>query len=122
MAAENRSEESSEEPPQGAGLRAEHVFLVGLDRLPAQLHSPGAQIRQVGISALNSALLYVLRPDHVVCPLVSLDFDAVQLATRLRVIGYGGRLTVVADVPDPSMIARELAEVAPGIRIAVIRP
>lgn len=122
MGADDRMDEAPEEPPQAGQLRAEHVFLVGLQTLPAALHSPGAQVRQVGISALNSALLYVLRPDHVVCPLVALDFDAMQLAARLRVIGYGGRLTVVADVPDPAMIAQELAQAAPGIRILVIRP
>lgn len=118
MVAQNRGRTG----PGGAGLRPEQVFLIGLDRLPAPLHADKVTLRIVPFTALNSAMLYLLRPDHVVCPLFGPDCDAAQLVTRLHEIGYGGRLTVLAQVPNPAMVAAELAALAPNIAIKVILP
>ncbi|OYU19266.1 MAG: hypothetical protein CFE34_06275 [Rhodobacteraceae bacterium PARR1] len=118
MVAQNRGRTG----PGGAGFRPEQVFLIGLDRLPASLLAQNVSARVVLFSALNSAMLYVLRPDHVVCPLFGPDCDAAQLITRLHGIGYGGRLTVLAQVPNPAMVAAELAEIGPGIVVKVIVP
>lgn len=108
--------------PGGTGFRPEQVFLIGLDRLPVALHADRVSLRLVAFAALNSAMLYVLRPDLVVCPLVGPDCDAAQLISRLRDIGYGGRLTVVAKLPNPAMVAAELAELGPGITVKIVAP
>jgi hypothetical protein len=118
MVAQNRGRTG----PGGTGFRPEQVFLIGLDQLPAGLHAEKVSVRLVPFSALNSAMLYVLRPDLIVCPLFGPDFDAAQLISRLRDIGYGGRLTVIAQVPSPSMVAAELAELGTGITVKVITP
>lgn len=118
MVAQNRGRTG----PGGAGFRPEQLFLIGLDELPASLHGEAVSVRVVPFSALNSAMLYVLRPDHVVCPLFGPDCDAAQLVTRLHGIGYGGRLTVLAQVPNPALVAAELAELAPGITVTVVAP
>lgn len=118
MVAQNRGRTG----PGGTGFRPEHVFLIGLDSMPAALQAERVSLRLVAFAALNSAMLYVLRPDLVVCPLFGPDCDAAQLISRLRDIGYGGRLTVVARVPDPAMITAELAELAPGITVKIVAP
>ena len=118
MVAQNRGRSG----PAGTGFRPEQVFLIGLDRLSASLDAERVAVRLVPYSALNSAMLYVLRPDLVVCPLFGPDCDAAQLISRLRDIGYGGRLTVLAQVPNPAMVTAELAELAPGITVKVILP
>ncbi len=118
MVAQNRGRTG----PKGTGFRPEHVFLIGLDRLPDSLLADKVTVRSVPFTALNSAMLYLLRPDLVVCPLFGPDIDAAQLISRLRGIGYGGRLTVIAQVPDPDMVAAELAEFGPGIAVTVIAP
>ena len=118
MVAQNRGRAR----PGSVGFRPEQVFLIGLDRLPASLLADNVSIRIVPFAALNSAMLYVLRPDHVVCPLFGPDCDAAQLIGRLHGIGYGGRLTVIAVVPNPAMVAAELAELGPGITVKVVAP
>lgn len=118
MVAQNRGRTG----PGGSGFRPEQVFLIGLDKLPAALDADKIAIRVVPFAALNSAMLYVLRPDLVVCPLFGPDCDAAQLISRLRDIGYGGRLIVIAHVPNPAMVAAELAELGPGILVKVIVP
>lgn len=117
MVAQNRGRAG----PGGTGFRPEQVFLIGLDRLPIALDADKVTARIVPFAALNSAMLYVLRPDHVVCPLFGPDCDAAQLISRLRDIGYGGRLTVIAQVPNPLMVAAELAELGPGITVTLIQ-
>lgn len=118
MVAQNRGRTG----PRGAGFRPEQVFLIGLDRLPDSLLADKVTVRPVAFAALNSAMLYLLRPDLVVSPLFAPDFDAAQLISRLRGIGYGGRLTVIAQVPNPAMVAAELAELGPGITVKVVAP
>ena len=115
MVAENRNRKEFDAPDTGQI----HVFIIGLLRIPDHVIGK-ARLRTVTYAALNSAMLYLLRPDLIVCPLVHADFDAAQLVTRLHGIGYGGRLTVIADVPDAAMVAAELAELGPGITIRVV--
>lgn len=117
MVAENRNR--TEFDPTDGGRP--QVFLIGLPRIPDHVMGR-ARVRTVGFSSLTSAMLYLLRPDLVVCPLVHADFDAAQLVTRLQRIGYGGRLIVIADVPDTAMVAAELAELGHGITIRVVGP
>ena len=116
MAAEIPSD-SNDGEPEYAPLS---VLLIGLERVPVTL-TGRAKIRNVTYAALTSALLYVLRPDLILCPLVHADFDAAQLILRLVAIGYGGRLTVIADIPAPDLVARELADMGPGITVRVVR-
>lgn len=98
--------------------------MIGLSTLPPRLIQKlvltEANLRQVSYRAITSALLYLLKPDHVVCPLVAEDIDAAQLIARLQMTGYGGRLTVLATVPDPAMIEAELQALAPDIPVRVV--
>ena len=109
-------------PDKADHLRAECFFLIGLDNLPETLQAGRPVLRPVTLPALTSALLYLLKPDRVVCPLFGDQFDAVQVIERLVAIGFGGRLSIIADVPSPGLVQAELAAMAPGITVEVLRP
>lgn len=113
---------SQDGPDKDKDQRAECFILIGLENLPKALARGQPVLRQVALPALTPALLYLLKPDRVVCPLFGNQFDAVQVIERLVAIGFGGRLSVIADVPAPGLVQAELAALAPGITVEVLRP
>lgn len=107
----------------GSGIPAAQVLLlVGLDAPPegGAAAETGWTVAKTAYDGLDAPLLARLRPEHIACPLVAPQFDAVQLAQRLARLGFTGRLTVLAPaLPDRRMVAAELAAAAPGIRIVI---
>ncbi|WP_308914999.1 hypothetical protein [Jannaschia sp. LMIT008] len=57
----------------------------------------------------------------VLSPLISYDFDAVELAGRLESSNFTGRYVAFAlDVPNPDSIKAEVARVAPGVAFDIV--
>lgn len=90
--------------------------------LPPHLVQPGARIQSVELAQLN--MVPLTGPDApilVLSPLVTAQFDAIDLAKRLALSGYRGRyLALVERLPDPKLIRREVAAQSPGINFDVI--
>lgn len=54
------------------------------------------------------------KPDIILSPLVSEDFDAVDVAGVLSALAYDGPYRAVTDtLPDPEIISREVRNHAP---------
>lgn len=95
------------------------LLLIELPR-PPQIDVGDMLVIHTDFAALDAPLLARYRPEHIACPLVADQFDAVQLALRLSQLGYSGWLTVIGPaLPDRRMVAAELAAAAPGMRIAI---
>lgn len=90
--------------------------------LPPHLVQPGARIQSVELAQLN--MVPLTGPDApilVLSPLVTTQFDAIDLAKRLALSGYRGRYLALVDrLPDPKLIRREVAAQSPGINFDVI--
>ena len=90
--------------------------------LPPHLVQPGARIQSVELAQLN--MVPLTGPDApilVLSPLVTAQFDAIDLAKRLALSGYRGRCLALVDrLPDPKLIRREVAAQSPGINFDVI--
>lgn len=72
-------------------------------------------------AALDAALMKSLRPDRVICPLFTAEFDALTVATQLRKLEFQGTLVVVApDLPNPRMVERELRNQSGGLNVKVV--
>lgn len=62
-------------------------------------------------------------PAEVMTPLVGQGCDAGQVAQILVACGFRGSLRVICPaLPDSAMVRRELAAMAPGLRIDLILP
>lgn len=106
--------------PLGGDALPERIFLIGLNDPPARLIHGTPVLRRFPLAALTSAMLYLLKPDRVICPLMGDGFDAADVVEKLAAIGFGGRLTVIADVPKPELIRAELSSLCPGISVDVV--
>lgn len=72
-------------------------------------------------AAIDAALLKSLRPERVICPLFTADFDALVVAAQLRKLDFQGTLYVVApDLPNPRMVERELRNQSGGLNVKVV--
>lgn len=66
-------------------------------------------------------LLGRLHPDLVVAPLVSLGFDAIDLAGVLVGLGFRGTFRVLTPaLPAPEMVRKELLLLCPGMTIELV--
>lgn len=123
MTEEQSDGEGSEPPPSRPA--PETLLLVDLPDLPradAQL-SGAAALYHTSFAAVDAVLLARLKPDRVICPLLSREFDASLLAQRLITAGFRGRLTVIAPrLPDSRMVQSELASEAPALTVELITP
>ncbi|WP_212523186.1 hypothetical protein [Actibacterium sp. MT2.3-13A] len=97
------------------------VLLVGLTAgdLPGR-HGPlrSARLETLPYILLHAALALAPWADCVVSPLVSDQFDALDLAWELEAAGYRGRYYVVAPpLPRADLVLRELNEIAPRVQV-----
>lgn len=61
------------------------------------------------LSALTAAAMAAIRPDLVLAPLLDPGFDILDVAGRLAVFGYRGRLRAVAGpLPNPAAVVAEV--------------
>ena len=73
-------------------------------------------LRFIDLSALNSEVIKEENPDIILSPLVSDDFDAVDVAGLLSDLNYDGPYRALTDdLPDPELIKSEIRRHAPQI-------
>jgi hypothetical protein len=62
-------------------------------------------------------------PDLVVLPLFGAGFDAIEALARLERFGFRGDVIVrTPDLPNSDIVERELAAVAPTLRVRLMGP
>ena len=79
--------------------------------LPADSHITYADFVEV-----TDGLLYSLRPDMVLSPLLSTRFDCIDLAQLLLRLGFSGRYRAMTPpLPNPDIVRREIRSLCPGL-------
>jgi hypothetical protein len=72
-------------------------------------------------AALNDTALDKIRPQVVVAPLFSEEFDIVDVAEALSFAGFFGELWAVGPaLPNPGLIEREIREFAGHITFRIV--
>lgn len=78
-------------------------------------------IEFVSINEVNSALLEHLCPTVVISPALSRRFDCIDLAQILCSHKFKGRYRAVSrELPNPSMVEREIRNLCPGLDFAIL--
>jgi hypothetical protein len=111
----------------GEDTEARNILAVALSEkalqaLPRHVLQPGAQISRIGLDTLPERLTKGPRhPELVLSPLLTPDFDALDLAGILTQCGYRGRYLALVDrLPSANLIRREVAAQSPDINFDVI--
>lgn len=72
---------------------------------------------------LTPELLRSIGPMSVIAPVLTDNFDCLNLAELLTMSGYQGMLHIIArGMPRPNMIKRELHTLYPSLDLDVLRP
>ena len=80
-----------------------------------------ADYHYVDFSDLDHTLMARIEPDTVVSSLFGRGFDAIDIAKQLHQLGFTGRYrALTGNLPNPDMIRREVAQVAPGLDFDVL--
>lgn len=75
-----------------------------------------ADYSYTSFASLSRELLADIAPDLVLSPLVSKDFDVIDLARHLADLDYTGSFRVILDrIPDAAIIKAEVTLVAPHL-------
>ena len=70
----------------------------------------------IDLASLNEQTLASLQPDIILSPLFCYEFDVVDVATRLRDLGFKGRYRAIwQTVPNATIISTEVRRHAPGV-------
>lgn len=90
--------------------------------LPRHVLQPDAKMRRVTLERLPDELMTgPTAPALVLSPLLTPEFDALDLARILSQCGYRGRyLALVERLPNAKLIRREVAQQSPNINFDVI--
>ncbi|MDP1667728.1 hypothetical protein [Phaeovulum sp.] len=81
----------------------------------------GADITFATLAAVDAGLLDRTTPDVVLAPLMTPSFDVLDLARRLRALGYRGQLRAFTpNIPDPHLVRSEIASACPGLDFDLI--
>lgn len=93
-----------------------------LRALPRNVLDPVATIRKITLELLPEQLLTGPdAPDLVLSPLLTPEFDVLDLARILSQCGYRGRYLALVDrLPSANLIRREVAAQSPNINFDVI--
>lgn len=102
---------------------ADRVLIIGpaeyrlfLTQTDAMATASGADFRD-----LTAGLLARHRPDEVVAPLLSLSFDILDVAKRLELLGFCGRLkALTSPLPDAAAVATEVRSYCPSIAFTLV--
>lgn len=87
-----------------------------IDRLPRR---PSVVIAR--FQGLDKALLKRVNPDRVICPLISAEFDALEVLRRLRGLRWQGPVQIVgSQVANPAMVESELRAALPGRQVSLL--
>ena len=80
-----------------------------------------ADYHYVDFSDLDHVLMARIEPDTVVSSLFGRGFDAIDIAKQLHQLEFTGRYrALTGNLPNPDMIRREVAQVAPGLDFDVL--
>lgn len=80
-----------------------------------------ARCERMPYALLHAALACAPTVDCIVSPLVTEQFDAMELAAQLALGGYRGRYVVVTPaLPDPRIIAHELQHICPDVKVELL--
>ncbi|PWK62530.1 hypothetical protein C7455_101558 [Roseicyclus mahoneyensis] len=116
----HRTEDSFDE----AALKVLSLALseAALLALPRHVLQPGSHIRRTGLAELPDELMTGPHaPGLVLSPLLTPEFDALDLARILTQCGYRGRYLALVDrLPSANLIRREVAAQSPNINFDVI--
>lgn len=75
----------------------------------------------IDIEDVTAAKIAEIAPKVILSPLLCRNFDALEIARRLHNMRYAGRYSVVIkDIPDPSVIDRDIRQVAPDLDFSVL--
>ncbi|TCP40982.1 hypothetical protein [Rhodovulum marinum] len=81
----------------------------------------GARCESLPYALLHAALACAPATDYVVSPLLTEQFDALDLAVQLALAGYRGRYIVVTPaLPEPDIIREEIEQLCPGLTVELI--
>ena len=107
-----------------AGSAAASVLMVGdFENMggAAILGLDGSSLSFATPALLSGPGFARLNPHLVMSPLFGASFDALDIASALSRGAFCGSYLVVTDrLPDPALVAREVARVAPGLRFGIL--
>lgn len=87
-----------------------------LDPMPSRQAVVLTQLR-----LLCRSMLETVRPDGVIGPLITPDWDIVDLAIRLDDLGYRGDLfAMTRPLPRAELVVREVGAVCPALRVHLL--
>ena len=82
---------------------------------------PGGRIILASFSDLSQDLVSRIRPKLVLSPLLARDFDCIDLAQMLHVLGFAGQYRVISEnVPDPAIVKTEIKSMCPGLDFGIL--
>lgn len=89
------------------------------EALPRRIVDPSFDhVANISYSDLSPTEFMRFEPDTVVAPLLTKDFDAVELAEYLSKLEFKGLFIIVSDVlPNVSIVKREVSRTAPGLTL-----
>jgi len=100
------------------------ALLIGFDRVgQSQLGMPfiGARCEHLPYDLVQAALSSLQGIEMIVSPLLTDQFDAMDLAQQLQLGGYRGLYVVVTPVlPNTEIVRREIAALCPGMTVQMI--
>lgn len=70
---------------------------------------------------LSQQMLDTVQPDAIIGPLITAEWDIVDLALQLESMGYSGTLyAVTRPLPRAELVVREVAAVCPGLSVHLL--
>jgi hypothetical protein len=79
------------------------------------------QVIHAPLSFLSRSLLDLVRPDCIVAPLISPNWDVLDLAEALTALSYTGPLVVQSEpLPRADLVLGELQDLFPGLSMAFV--
>ncbi len=109
-----------------SGLEDQTVSILAVGEPEEWLQSGHAtpitsSVQFVSINEVNETLLEHLCPTVVISPALSRRFDCIDLAQILCSHRYQGRYRAVSrELPNPTMVEREIRSLCPGLDFAIL--
>jgi len=104
---------------------ASRVMVLGGQELPDDVMRVLLNVTKISCVAflgMSTEDFRSLAPVCVISPLFSMDLDCLDVAEYLADLGFSGHYIVVADdLPNPTMIIRELSASCPNASVHVIK-
>jgi hypothetical protein len=90
-------------------------------RLQGGLVKGTGQVAFYEFNDVTSTLLELARPPMIVSPLLTRQFDCIDLAERLSDLGYAGAYRAIAiTLPAPEIVRREIRLICPNLDFDVV--